>query len=412
MFIDEFSQIDEAFEVYARTTDTTGCRIFNGTHKGQGTCFYELATSRVATIKKRVVHWTQHPLKNAGAYHYDQPSNKTVPHDLAYQYPGAYVFDRSGKPAGGPFPGVRSPWYDLQCIRKRKQRDVAMDLDIDPGGSVDQFFDALVIKGLIASYCMPPLWEGGITYDRDAAEPLYPSPLVKGRDGMLKLWINPLSDGTPPPARYVGGTDVSAGLGATNSTFTMLRADDGEKVLEMASPNVRPEAWATICVALCKLFRSEQGTPAKLAWEDAGPGQTFGRTVLGIGFSHIHYREAHATLQGGRVSDVPGWRPTPDQKRLLLDEYDNALRSHQFINRSEIALQECLPYRITPTGVEHPSDVLKDVNHGDRVIADALAWMLGKNLRKSARKEKKEEIQVGSLAWRRLLAQNQLRGAY
>jgi hypothetical protein len=140
--------------------------------------------------------------------------------------------------------------------------------------------------------------------------------------------------------------------------------------------------------------------------------------VLGIGFSHIHYREAHATLQGGRVSDVPGWRPTPDQKRLLLDEYDNALRSHQFINRSEIALQECLPYRITPTGVEHPSDVLKDdptrarVNHGDRVIADALAWMLGKNLRKSARKEKKEEIQVGSLAWRRLLAQNQLRGAY
>ncbi len=71
MFIDEFSQIKEDYEVFHRTSDTTGCRIFNGTHRGTGTCFAELADhSSLAGsyIKKLQMHWTQHPLKRPGLY--------------------------------------------------------------------------------------------------------------------------------------------------------------------------------------------------------------------------------------------------------------------------------------------------------------------------------------------------------
>jgi len=52
MFIDEFSQVKEDFEVYQRTSDTSACRIFNGTHKGVATAFYELTQdSRVRKLR-------------------------------------------------------------------------------------------------------------------------------------------------------------------------------------------------------------------------------------------------------------------------------------------------------------------------------------------------------------------------
>jgi hypothetical protein len=407
MFIDEFSQIDEAFEVLHRTSDTTGCRIFNGTHRGIGTAFHELSLR--ADQRKLVMHWTQHPEKNRGLYRYDSESNRVEVFDKLYSYPVDYSFVLADAPAGGPRPGIRSPWYDQQCLRKGSSRAIAMDLDIDPGGSVAQFFNPLTIRVLRQSYCCPPFWEGEISYDRDSGKPLS---LVQNEGGPLRLWIRPKSDSSVARAKYAAGADISTGGGATNSVISMANASTGEKVLEYATANMNPDKFAVVCVALCWLFKDENGEPALFAWEHHGPGLAFGARVLELGYRNIYWREAHQKLAGGKVSNVPGWYPSNDTKRLLLEDYRAALDAREIINRSDEALRECLPYRYTPQGtVEHPHDQGGDdptgarINHGDRVIADALSWMMCKK-RVSARAKKEaeeEQCDIGTLAWRRLI---------
>jgi hypothetical protein len=157
MFIDEFSQIQEDTEVRHRTSDTAGCRLFNGTHMGTTTEFYKM--SKMPEIRKFVMHWTRHPYKREGLYRYDEKSNRIQVLDKSYVYPDDARFVHSSAPAGGPCPGIRSPWYDDQCVRKGHPTAVAMDLDIDAGGSVAQFFDAITIRELVAEYSMSPTGE-------------------------------------------------------------------------------------------------------------------------------------------------------------------------------------------------------------------------------------------------------------
>jgi len=190
MLIDEFSQIEEDYEVLHRTSDTTGCRIFNGTHLGLDTAFYEL-TCRVDMRKLRM-HWSQHPDKRRGMYRYDAQTAKVVT-DPTFAYEPDFVFIMDGK--------ERSPWYDEQCVRKGSKRAVAMDLDIDPSGSVSQVFDAVLIQRLKQLTC-EPYWEGDVRYDRDLGRVIE---LKRRQGGLLKLWCQLDQDGRPAPFRYGAG---------------------------------------------------------------------------------------------------------------------------------------------------------------------------------------------------------------
>lgn len=410
ILLDEFSKHRDDYAILGQTADT-GPRLFIGTHYGLEQAFYGL-TQR-PDMRKIIMHWTQHPEKWKGAYRYDKKANQVEVLDKTYAYPADFNFVLSEEPLGGPFPGIRSPWYDRECRRRNNSRDVAMHLDINPQGSQSQFFDPLTIRILQETYAVPPVWEGDISFDPDSGRPRC---LVKLEGGPVKLWILPKSDGSLPQAPYAAGADVSTGNGTTNSVFTAGDARSGEKVLEYATANTKPERFAMACVALCWLLKDESGEPAKFAWEHAGPGLVFGEKVIESGYRNIYYREAHQTLAGGKVSDLPGWYPNNSTKRLLLDEYRAALEARWFLNRSHIALKECLDYRRNPQGhVEHPGDLAnKDdpsgarVNHGDRVIGDALCWKMMDSLGYRAEKKKeKVETKPGSLAWRRTLRHNQ-----
>lgn len=405
MLVDEFAQIKEDSEVMNRTSDTTGCRIFNSTHLGTGTEFYELCQRR--DVKKLVMHWTQHPEKSRGIYRYDRDKNRIEVLDKTYRYPEHFDFVYSEAPTGGPCPGVRSPWYDEQCGRKTNTRAVAMDLDIDPGGSVAQVFNPLTIKALIAEYACKPYWEGDLAYDGDTGRP---EELRKREGGPIRLWVH-LKDGLPVRSKYVAGADISAGHGRTNSCLSIADSRTGEKVCEVAVATMLPHDFAPLCTALCWLFQDEDGEPAYFAWEHAGPGATFGKVVVELGYRAIYYRRGSLTLAGGKVSENPGWVPQNDQKRILIEDYRSALERRQFVNRCEEALKECVHFRYNAQGnVEHsqeaddPDPTGARVNHGDRTIADALASKLMRGKMVKAQKRAQEEVQKGTLAWRRLLA--------
>lgn len=407
MFIDEFSQIREDREVLHRTSDTTGCRIFNGTHKGIGTAFQEL-TQR-PDMRKIVMHWSQHPEKFPGAYRWDAKKNRVEIVDKTYQYPPDFNFVQVEAPAGGPFPGLRSPWYDDQCVRKGSPRAVAMDLDIDAGGSVAQFFNPVTIRVLRQTYCTDPVWEGDVQYDRDTGKPVG---LVAVPGGPLRLWVQPMPNGKLPTGKYGAGADLSTGVGATKSCLSVIDATTGAKVASYATPHVTPENLAPIFAAVCWLFQDDDGTPAYFGWEHHGPGLIFGKKIVEMAYPRFYWREAHGTLAGGKLSNQPGWYPSPDNKRLLLEEYRAALDQRRVLNPCDHAMKECLPYRYTAQGtVEHPLDSGGDdhtgarVNHGDHVIADALAWKMASSFGIIGRKrgETKQTLAVGSLAWRKAI---------
>lgn len=399
MFIDEFPRIKEDYDVLHSTSDTTRCRIFNGTHRGTDTAFNELC-DRV-DIRKLRLHWSQHPEKRKGLYKADLETGRPVVVDTSYQFPPDYPFVLDGSPTGGPYPGLRSPWYDYQCQRKGSPRAIAMDLDIDPRGSTAQVFSPLLIRELIDRLAMPPFWEGDVVLDHRGKF----RELTRCDGGPLQLWC-PLGPGNvPPPGKYGAGADISTGQSATPSVISFVDAKSGEKVAMYTACDKSPTDLAVIAVALCWLFGEGEG--ALFAWELQGPGVPFGVKVLEMGYRNVYYRTPEHHLDP-RASDSPGWNSTPDGKRALLEQYAAALKSRLFVNRSELALRECLDFRYTQTGrIEHSREQNKDdpagarENHGDRVIADALAWKMVKSMGVARGVRKMESVPDGSFAWRR-----------
>lgn len=408
IFLDEYSQMDQARAILHRTSDTTSCRIFNGTHLGVGTVFAELCDPRSAIgayIDKLQLHWSLHPDKRRGLYKSSSPVQVLDP---TYQFPADYQFVTDGSPAGGPYPGIRSPWYDDQCRRKGSRRAVAMDLDMNPQGAQAEFFDAMLIQDLIRK-CEDPCWTGDIRYDRATGE----NPqLIVTPGGALKMWVYPNYKGGIAPGTYVIGSDLSVGSGSTPSCATVLKARGdgaGKKVAEYVHAWKRPEDFAEICAALGWLFRSPEGTPAKLGWEMQGPGVQYSARLEDMGYPNVYYRVDEFDREK-RVSRKAGWYPDPKSKLLVMGEYRAALQNGHFENLSEPALRECLNFEYSGNTVKHGFEDSDDpssakVNHGDRAWADAIAWMLAKLAGWEPEEQRVlDEPLVGTLAHRRSLA--------
>lgn len=403
MGIDEYSQIKEDYEVLHRTSDSTQCRIFNGTHLGLETAFYELTQRR--DMNKLVLHWSQHPLYNKGLYRYDVEGGKVQVLDKFYPYPANYQFVVDGSPTGGPFPGLRSPWYDKQCRRKGDRRAIAMDLDINPMGSVSQFFDPLIIQQL-KQLCTEPYWRGDIEVDDNGRM----VSMTKSENGPLKLWTTLDYKNAPQLGKYTAGSDVSWGTGSTPSCLTIFDAALGEKVGQYSNRNLDPKQFALVCVALCWLFKDADGDGAFFTWETVGPGAVLGKRVIELGYRNVYYRTNEYKLYD-TISDTPGWNPVGRAKEILLSDYRQALKERKFLNRAVEALDDTLAFKYSRNGsvvhgaaegTEDPSGT--GMNHGDLTIGDALAWKGAKDYEPHRVEEEKEIYHPGSLAGRRALA--------
>jgi len=410
VLLDEFSKQRDGYKIWGQTADT-GPRLVIGTHYGVSGCFYDLTQKEV--IPKFVLHWTMHPEKRKGLYRSTGKYGYEVL-DKTYHYPPEYRFVTDGRPTGGPFPGLRSPTYDAECKRRANDRDVAQHLDINPQQSQANYFDALMIQAL-RDRCTPPLWEGSIKYDPADATPIS---LIESLGGPLKLWINPLDKLELPPGRYGAGADISQGVGSSNSVLAVGDARIGRKVAELAVCDQDPRDFAMTCVAICRLFKDYDGQPAMLCWESIGPGGLFGATLKKVHYTRLYYRESKDIMRGtSQISDIAGWNPNVvGSKRHLLDQYTIALRDHALVDLSKDAFDDCKHYRFSDTKdtVEHPKHAGGPdpsgarSNHGDRVIAGALMWLvmmrLGVEKFQKMALHEKGPAPIGSLEWRMELA--------
>lgn len=402
IFVDEFSQIKEAKQVRERTANTSDCRFFNGTHLGVGTEFYNL--TQTPEITKVVMHWSRHPEKNRGLYRFD-PDRPTVPDilDKSYEFPPGYQFVLDGTPVGGPFPGVRSPWYDTKAKAVGNVRAVAMELDINPQGAASQVFDPLLVRDLRLTTARPPVWVG----DAEVADGRV-TRMVRRDGGKLNLWCMTGADGRPAGVGRCGaGADVATGRGATPSCLFMVDSKTGETVLEYTDAWIKEAPFGELAVALCRWF----GDPL-LCWETPGAGLSFGDKVVELGYGHIYYKQDEFNTVK-KPSTVPGWNNNPNGLLFLLNDLQAAMKERRLIVRSDLALEETLVYEYDAAGFPTNGKAKRGsgvdpsgagANHADRVLALALAnFMVKKMGQAPPEPEPEPEVPVNSLAWRRRL---------
>ncbi len=386
IMLDEFAVVEQGSRVCHATRDATNCRIFNSTPFGVGNAFYDMRQK--PTMHVLTLHWSVHPLKRVGLY--------TTAEDGTLK-----ILDGPGYPADYPpiLDGkIRSPWYDGECDRATNAREIAQELDIDYLGSGYQFFDADCVQVAIRNHAMEPFVVGDLDHDSMTAEPteFRPEP-----EGCLSLWVTLGADGRPTTThKTVMGVDVSAGTGSSNSCVSVWDKVTYEKLAEYVSPYIRPEALAKQAVAIGKWF----GNSAAI-WESNGPGRQFGSKLLELGYNSFYLQRREQTLSK-KVTEIPGWAPTREGKLLLLGNYRNGVEKNRCVNRSKLALEETLEYVFSSNGaVEHVKCKDKEdpsgagASHGDRVIADALAWKLvgDKDIKL---RSPEPEAPLGSLAWR------------
>jgi len=387
ILLDEFARVKPAlaYSIVSATGPVSNCRLFNSTPFGSNNAFCDL---REINIKRLRLHWSLHPVKSRGLYTTGEDGKLKIL--ISEGYPEDYEPTLDGK--------IRSPWYDKECKRALSKQEIAQELDIDYLGSSFQYFNSELVNELIRKYARPYIEIGELEYDGTTGDPIG---FRQDENGHLRLWCLLNKDNKPSlEHRIVLGVDISAGTGASNSCVVGWDSVTLEKILEYTNPNIRPEELAKQAVAFAKWLND-----ATLIWESGGPGRQFGSRVMELGYGNIYLRKNDESISG-KVSDIPGFASTKETKLVLMGAYRAAIEKGIAINRSKEALEECLEYIFDPQGgVVHARATSKvdpsgaKSNHGDRCIADALAWKLMSD-RKEVSIKQELVIPIGSLAWR------------
>ncbi|KKL89978.1 hypothetical protein LCGC14_1909300 [marine sediment metagenome] len=395
ILLDEFAKVEQGHRVLSATRDVTRSRLFNSTPNGINNAYYSI---RQSSIKKLRFFWVDHPEKSIGLYKIDSNGNLEISDKK--RYPKDYnPFEQKWREK---LDGCwRSPWFDNECKRAATWQEISQEILIDYLGSGHQFFSSNAIEDVIKQYSIPEISTGDLEYDALTGETIE---FRKNEKGKMRLWVSLDREGKMTREhKYVVACDISAGTGSSNSVICAYDVNTLEKVLEYANPYIRPEEMAKQAYAIANWLYN-----ALLIWESNGVGRQFGSRVVELSYGNIYYRKREEAITK-KETLIPGWHSSKETKLVLLGEYRLAVEKKRIINKSELALRECLEYIFNKQGgVSHSKEDNADDptgakdNHGDRVIADALAWR-GMNERNVVLESKEPKIPIGSLAWRREL---------
>lgn len=386
IFFDEAAKVKEGEIIFQNARDSTRTRWFTSTANGPANKFYEIREQARGQLTRflagidtepeinlRTLHWILHPEKNKGLY-----------------------FTKEGKP--------RSIAYDREYKRCGNPREMAQEWDIDYLASGAQFFSQEKLEDQIRAHCRPPDWVGNFVHDTIQAKFIALEP---AQNGFFYLWFDDEfalnRDGAPPEnGDYAIGADVSVGTGASNSTLSVTDKKTGRKVAAFAHAFLSEYEFARLAVAMARWFNN-----AFLLWERQGPGASFGKEVLKLGYRNLFYEIVNEKSVTKKYSDKPGWAPSVESKVTLLNELRTAELEGKFVNQCVLSHEERKHYVLELTGAVNHSATVKtqDVtkaraNHGDRVIADALSWRGCKERPWREPEPIKQEFPVGSFGWR------------
>ncbi len=391
--------------------DVTGClRLVSARYIDQGV-FHEACEAKGDEGGWHLVlDWKDHPVHSKHSY--IVTDNKPVaikPEDAEavaeYHRSKPDLRDLLEK-KGFKYEGVvRSPWYDMRCLRKTARPQlIASQLDRNPKGAVGKVFTSDLLDRMKKTHSKNPVWRGTPVFD---SETLELKGLIEREDGPLVLWFKPGIDDSPPLGPFTIACDIaSGGTGAYASNSIASGIDDrtGEQVLEYTIKGLEPRPFARIVVGLCLWMRK-----AKLGWEDSGVSSGFAKEVMEVlYYGNIFYRNV-TQLGSQKKSRKPGFPCRDADKADMFEQFALAMEQGKYIPRSADMLVECGEYEWEGSKIVHAPTKNKgatDKNHGDRAIAAAGAWLVystdnsGEKVDSGDQKDQNPEY--GSFLWREM----------
>lgn len=357
--LDEFGATQNGTAMRMASRDACLARIINSTSV-PGSEYNKWRSDPTSNIKVFVMPFWEHPDKGAGRYVKQTKSGKWE---------------------------IRSPWFDSE-EKLRGPKYMATEVlreDTEPGLS---FFIPQNIENHTAMYARPPLtkwdikWKKHLGYDdlRHAIKVKETSMLMARETAMgpLSIWCE-LINGRPDQTKsYIFGIDTGKGQGASNSVISIKCKETNEKVGEWADANYPPYDFAQIIIAVAMWFGGAK--PFRLPflkWENNGPGWDLGRILVKQCCYPYFYRNESVGKVSDKKSQQYGYQMSRQSKYELLSAYDKAITYGEYVNRSQIALEEALTYVHYASGGIGPAYLMQESasakkTHGDRVIADAL----------------------------------------
>lgn len=379
VLFDEAAFIKVLETLWSNYARTTACRIANSTP--QGPCYYsELVMNDHTPVL--VSPWYNHPK-------YGRGRRMALDKSTGEQY-------------------VTSPYY-AWCVAKaggsRKAIEVAQELDRNHHASGSSFFDLFHLDRQRAVHVREPQHVGRLVYcgsldlenalelladEAHTTQVLRDVVFTPDPEGPLMLWCELLRDartGTFRPHQKrtpIMGADVSAGLGASESTVAARWVEQEQKFLRYATAALTPTLFAREVALLGWWLGGLHKTAYCCPEANGGGGQELLRELDRVGYPWIMYREGKGAL-GDQPQKKLGWWSNRESKAAMLGAYRHAINTDQIVNPDKRALDQAGQYvRFKDGGIglgrlEVESAEVRAA-HGDIVIADALAWYGGLTL--------------------------------
>lgn len=376
------------------TEPTSNCRIMISTHKGTANEYYKIVRSP-GSVPVIVMDWKNNPTRNkqmftvkGGLPHGKPVLQNEEEHDETWDaflevWPEkASELDK--KAYEWTEEKIVSPWYVERCLRAGSTpQTMAQEYDRNPEGTEQQFFSDARLSKIGKECIQPPKHRGDLRFDYD--NPLGTVTFTPDPDGNLLLWCDLLA-GTPLlDGDACVGCDISSGLGesrTSNSVACAFERNSGHQIAEFATNRLTPDKFASYSLALSKWLHN-----AQLNWETNGSvGAAFTASIKAIGYHNIYYREVRDRLLKKKTKS-PGWGSSIGKKSEILGAAGNgglraAIYEGKCVIRSELLLEECRQFIYDENGnVVHAGSTDKadranrNEDHGDRVIAAAVAWL-------------------------------------
>jgi len=227
-----------------------------------------------------------------------------------------------------------------------------------------------------------------------------------GEVGPIRVWISPLDQpGNLPDGAYVQrsfgvGSDISEGVGASDSTVVVFTADTREHAAVFADNTIRPVDVGRVAVALCRYYNN-----ALLCMVRKMHGISALREVLDLGYTRV-WREKVQNRAVEYAAENYGWPKGEASSPQLFGRWQDALRHQQVTLHDAITLDQHRQYlydehgRISHSALRHlPVEVRQ--RHGDLVIGAALAYRAVIDLPKYQEYSHDTSPPELSMAWRR-----------
>ena len=336
VLLDEFAKWDNkiATAAWTATADVTKCRIPISTPKGSGNKFAMLAKGTTEKIKRISLHWTLHPEKAKDAYLIAKDGRKTI---INQDDPRA-VFnlwlkhrsDHAPKPLRGGV--VRSPWYDKECER-RKEEDIAQELDINYLKSGYPFFDLVSVDRQIAwkllertgpSQAIPLGYyvQGNLIQVDQLVE------FREIRGGWIRIFEMPTKSG-----QYVVGGDVAEGLAKGDESFAVVRDKFTRNVVAACSGKYEPDDFALKLQKMGAFYNN-----ALVAPENNNHGYSVCSDLRQMDCNLFY--TTNRPLKGKERVTKAGWSTTPATRPQCLDQLEEDIRKQSAEIRDPIILTQ------------------------------------------------------------------------